>query len=306
MVKHESRDSETKQQSFSDDALAAVAIPDAKASGAVQSAPARHLAGPAVYESDESLNQYLAMHFATISQTFAFGVGPRHALDFPKRCADLCREFAIKIGSGRARALDVGCAVGRSTFELTRFFGHVLGVDFSHQFVQAAQELKDKGKRKYKLLWEGRLTRDAEAVVDAEIDRSKAHFVQGDACDLPADMGAFDCVLAANLICRLPNPTKFLRDLARLVKPGGLVVITSPYTWMADYTPVEKWLGGKVDEHGKEVSSFDALRATLEPAFVLLSERDEPFLIRETARKNQWTVAHVTMWKRCEEPNVSA
>ena len=68
-------------------------------------------------------------------------------------------------------------------------------------------------------------------------DRSKVHFQQGDACNLDPNLGQFGCVLAANLICRLPEPMSFLEALPRLVVPGGIVVITSPYTWMKDYTP---------------------------------------------------------------------
>jgi hypothetical protein len=29
---------------------------------------------------------------------------------------------------------------------------------------------------------------------------------QGDACKLPADLGTFDAILAANLLCRVPDP----------------------------------------------------------------------------------------------------
>ena len=36
-------------------------------------------------------------------------------------------------------ALDLGCAVGGAAFELARSFSHVLGIDFSHKFIEAAQ-----------------------------------------------------------------------------------------------------------------------------------------------------------------------
>lgn len=70
--------------------------------------------------------------------------GPMEALDFPKRCADICAEaIRGKANSGAAgqtsgggqsnagatepprRALDVGCAVGGIAFELTRSFDEV-------------------------------------------------------------------------------------------------------------------------------------------------------------------------------------
>ena len=40
------------------------------------------------------------------------------------------------------------------------------------------------------------------------------------------------------------------------------------------------------------------LQTTLAPAFTLERLTDEPFLIRETARKFQWTTSLVTVWRR--------
>ena len=59
----------------------------------------------------------------------------------------------------------------------------------------------------------------------------------------------------------------------------------------------KNWLGG-YEKDGNEVRSFDRLREILGPNFELVEEKDLPFLIRETVRKNQWTVAHATVWKR--------
>jgi SAM-dependent methyltransferase len=42
------------------------------------------------------------------------------------------------------RALDVGCAVGGSTLELTRNFNEVIGVDFSPAFIAKAREVQHK------------------------------------------------------------------------------------------------------------------------------------------------------------------
>jgi 2-polyprenyl-3-methyl-5-hydroxy-6-metoxy-1,4-benzoquinol methylase len=39
------------------------------------------------------------------------------------------------------RALDLGCAVGRSSFELTRYFDRVVGLDYSARFIQVAHIL---------------------------------------------------------------------------------------------------------------------------------------------------------------------
>ena len=68
-------------------------------------------------------------------------------------------------------------------------------------------------------------------------DRGKVRFQRGDACSLPLDIGQFDCVLAANVICQLHTPHAFLDRLPSLVVTGGILVITTPYTFLTQYTP---------------------------------------------------------------------
>lgn len=48
----------------------------------------------------------------------------------------------------------------------------------------------------------------------------------------------------------------------------------------------------------EKVRGFASLKRILEPDFDLLAEEDMPFVIRETVRKHQWTVAHATIWRR--------
>lgn len=60
-----------------------------------------------------------------------FACGPIEALDFPRRCAELCSNAVGRASESQTpantthRALDVGCAVGGMTFELTRGFDEV-------------------------------------------------------------------------------------------------------------------------------------------------------------------------------------
>lgn len=92
---------------------------------------------------------------------------------------------------------------------------------------------------------------------------------------------------------RLPSPERFLAALPGLVRPGGQLILTSPYTWLPEYTAREKWLGGR---DGRK--TLDGLRTALEPAFSLRETKDLPFLIREHARKYQWSVAQASIWRR--------
>ena len=48
------------------------------------------------------------------------------------------------------------------------------------------------------------------------------------------------CKKGANLICRLPNPLAFIDRVATLVAVGGVLVLTTPWTWLEDYTPRDK------------------------------------------------------------------
>jgi len=58
------------------------------------------------------------------------------------------------------------------------------------------------------------------------------------------------------------------------------------------------WLGGYKDAEGKVVTGFDKLKSYLGPNFELIEDKPMSFFIRETAHKNQWSVAHTTIWKR--------
>lgn len=193
----------------------------------------------------------------------------------------------------QARGLDLGCAVGRSTFELARHCASVVGIDYSERFIAAAQELQRGRRLPYQRVDEGARSTALEAVAPPDVPRERVAFEQGDAMHLRSDLGAFDVVLMANLIDRLRKPALLLERLPGLVRPGGQLIITSPYTWLPEFTPVENWLGGTDRQ-----STVEGLRATLEPAFTLAGQREMPFLIREHVRKYQWSVAHATLWRR--------
>jgi len=104
--------------------------------------------------------------------------------------------------------------------------------------------------------------------------------------------------LASNLLCRLPEPIKFLRRLESLVRPGGVVALISPYSWLEEYTPRENWIGGDAVESGETSNSFDEVQRVLEQHFKLLHREDYPFIIREHARKFQWGISDGSYWQR--------
>ncbi len=54
-----------------------------------------------------------------------------------------------------------------------------------------------------------------------------------------------------------------LAGIADVLRPGGLLVLTSPFTWLEDYTARSRWLGGTVSEAGTEARCADALKAAV-------------------------------------------
>ena len=247
------------------------------------------------YESDRLLGEYLLFHYGRPEEVMPYPFGPVGGLDFAVRAVTEC--IAPVSLPDHARALDLGCAVGRSSFELARWCRQVVGIDFSRRFVEAARNLQTGGSLPYARIEEGMLTTRVEARVPDGIDRSRVHFEVGDACDLRSDLGRFDAALLINLLDRLPQPRRCLDRLPDLLNPGGQLVIASPYTWLAEYTPVDQWLGG-FSRSGRDVRGFDTLREILEPDFEFIRAVDLPFVIREHARKFQWSVSLAGVWQR--------
>jgi putative 4-mercaptohistidine N1-methyltranferase len=247
------------------------------------------------YETDRAVSEYLLFHYCMTQQLLPPVLVSPGALNFPVRCVTECLE--PRRLPKKSRALDLGCAVGRSSFELARRCTEVVGIDYSRRFVSTAGHLRKNGSFLFGCVEEGELTRPCTAVVPEEIERQRVTFEQGDATKLRPDLGAFDVVLMANLIDRLKDPRKCLAQLPRLVKSGGQLIITSPYTWLVEYTPRKNWLGGFL-RGTVRIKTFDALKKILSPHFQLSRRRDLPFLIREHARKFQLSIAEATVWLR--------
>lgn len=244
----------------------------------------------AYYESDKMLAEYAEFHFGDRW----FGIE-----NFPKAMADLALE--ANSGKPMEKALDLGCACGRSSFELARQFNHVDGVDFSANFIRLGVDMASEGSVRYALAEEGDLvsyhTRSLKELA-LEDCAGRVAFQQGDACNLKPYFTGYDLVLAANLIDRLYRPRRFLDSIHERINDGGLLIIASPYTWLEDHTPKEEWIGG-FKKDGENYTTLDGLKAHLSGHFRLIGEpRKVPFVIRETQHKFQHTLSEVTIWER--------
>ena len=242
-----------------------------------------------VYETDELIAQYCEFHYGSEN----FGVK-----NFSLNSIELIKPYLKDIKN--KKALDLGCSVGRSTFELAKIFDEVTGIDFSANFINVGVKLKIYDSLIYKVRKEGEIFEEKSISLKnlgLEQIKEKVTFMQGDACNLKDIYTDFDLVFCSNLIDRLYYPQKFLDDIPSRINKNGLLVLLSPYTWMEDYTPKENWLGGYIKDK-KEVKTLDTLKENFLSSFELLETIDVPFVIKETSRKYQHIISQMSIWKK--------
>lgn len=234
--------------------------------------------GNEVYETDQLVSDYLLFHYLEAKRFMPWSFAPSDALDFPVRTARYAE------GKVYNRILDLGCGVGRASFELAAYAQSVLGVDFSHAFADTAQSLA-KGSS-ISLKRESGVYEISAPPIREGVEVS---FKQGDAMDfqIQKTWGKFDLIHAANLLCRLPDPTLFLEKLPDLLNNGAKVILATPFSWLDEFTAVERQPVG---------DSWEWLKLIMADKFELETEADEPFMIREHVRKYQWCVSKVSVW----------
>ncbi|MCF6331445.1 MAG: 5-histidylcysteine sulfoxide synthase [Sulfurimonas sp.] len=241
-----------------------------------------------IYESNELVSQYCEFQYGDNH----FGV---------KNFAIEMAKIASKFSKNKIKALDLGCATGRASFELAKSFDEVEGIDFSVRFIGVGAKLKENGFVAFHSNEEGELVKNKKVTIKElgyESLKQKVSFWQGDACNLKPNFNSYDLVMATNLIDRLYNPRVFLDTIDKRLNDDGVLVIASPYTWQERSTKKEFWLGGYKDENGVEVKTIDNLKEILGEKFELIHLQDLEFVIKESARKYQHSISEVSVWKK--------
>ena len=112
--------------------------------------------------------------------------------------------------------LDLGSGGGRHAFEAMRRGAAVTAVDSD------AGEVKDAA-------WVMRGLSQDDAAVSAH--GGTGNGVVGDALTLPFGAGAFDRVIAAEVLEHIPDDRSAIGELARVLRPGGTIAVTVPRWW---------------------------------------------------------------------------
>jgi SAM-dependent methyltransferase len=238
------------------------------------------------YESGDNLGIYLQFHYGVITDPLTEKFGMEVFSNFNNRVLE---RFLRKPIGNASSALDLGCGVGGATFLLSKSFTKVLGIDFSDGFINAAKILLEKRRMPADVRMLGSEFMQGEALIPPGSRPEAVSFKVGDACDLPDQVSGFDCVVALNLLCRTPDPLAILDDFARMIVPGGQLILAMPLSWSESFTPKKKWIKG---------NPLDFLKERLKTTFDLDDSDDLAFLMRETARKYHWCVSLCTSWTR--------
>ncbi|MEZ4330764.1 MAG: metalloregulator ArsR/SmtB family transcription factor [Myxococcota bacterium] len=193
------------------------------------------LAGDATAERDDALlRRTLAARSARSGRDFFEEVGPDW--DALRRVFgdDLLRARAITaLVTPPLRVADVGTGTGVLALELARIGLDVVGIDRSEAMLETARQK-----------WANEATNGARAATVG--DRGTLELLAGDAHALPLPDASVDAAFAHMVLHSLESPERAVCEMARVVRPGGRVVLVDflvhDHAWMEQELGL-LWLG---------------------------------------------------------------
>ena len=235
----------------------------------------------------EHLSIYLDAHWGDRAQPPPDGPGAGFALGpLVDKIADRARHHV-------AAAVELGCSAGRILAELADGADRVVGVDLQFGVLRRARKLLAGERVAYNRRVAGRHYAIAELVGRRA---SNVSLVCGDALDPPLLPHAFDRVVALNVLDSVRRPRQLLAVASGLCKPGGELILASPYNWQSNVVDDGERIGG-ADPAGALVELLTS--GAIGARYTIEDEAELPWTLRRDARS---AVAYRTHYVRARKP----
>jgi len=85
-----------------------------------------------------------------------------------------------------------------------------------------------------------------------------------DICDIPVEDSTYDIVLCSEVLEHIPDPSKALIELDRVLKPNGIILLTAPFASLTHYSPYHYATGFNIHFYNfhLEKLGFEILEST--------------------------------------------
>lgn len=140
-------------------------------------------------------------------------------------------------------AVELGCGAGRVSLELARRGHEVVALDTDPAVLALGETIRARGRCDTSLRVIG-ATYEERRIEAPELEGLPVRFVLADALNPPLEAGSFRSVVALNLLDNVPVPSTLLGQIDALLAPGGLALISTPYSWESTHVEDGERIGG--------------------------------------------------------------
>lgn len=243
------------------------------------------------YNSEMMVSSYIWSHFSE----FFNGTG----------ATDAYRKWASFFTPKDGPAIDIGCAVGRLSFELSKTHTRVVGIDTSLAFVKNARKLLTRRALEGELVVEGNIVQKVSCDLAGQWDFENVEFVVADALALPFPREFFATASSINILEKVPEPMRHLAEVDRVLrKADSMFVFSDPFSWDASVSRPDKWLGGrnrgKFKGRGMDVMKrlFSGEENVFQPPLAIDGEGLVEWKIRKTENLSELITSQFLIGKR--------
>jgi SAM-dependent methyltransferase len=198
--------------------------------------------------------------------------------------------------------VDLGCAVGRGTYEVAlRGAELAVGVDLSFGMLRVAERARRDGRAVFGVRRVG-LVYDRRDIHIPGMPAEQMSFWCCDVGNLPFADASFGGALSLNVLDCVPSPLQHLMEIGRTLEPGAPALLSTPYDWSPNATPLEQWLGGHSQRgpaHGSSAAELRRVLAAIDSGLRVEAEEDRvPWRVYVNERASMDYAVHLLRLRR--------